>query len=93
MGGSTSQSKQRYLGIPQRGVLSVILFLVAINGILEELGNGVDGSLFAYDLAIHIITRNQRMTARTLQGWMQRSTEPIEIMLRNKIIRSKVNIQ
>ena len=28
-------------------MLSVTLFLVAINGILGELGNGVDGSLFA----------------------------------------------
>ena len=45
VGGSTSQSKQTVLGIPQRGVLSINLFLVAINGMLGELGNGVDGSL------------------------------------------------
>ena len=31
------QSKQTDLGIPQRGVLSVTLILVAINGILAEL--------------------------------------------------------
>ena len=49
-------------------MLSVILFLVAINGILGELGNRVDGSLFAEDLAIYITTRNQRVTARALQG-------------------------
>ena len=54
--------------IPQRGVLSVTFFLVAINGILGELGNGVDGSLFADDLAIYIPTRNQRVTARAMQG-------------------------
>ena len=42
VGGSVSQSKQTDLGIPQGGVLSVTLFLVAINGILGELGNGVD---------------------------------------------------
>ena len=53
------------LGIPQGGVLSIILFLVAINGIL---GNGVDGSLFADDLAIYITTRNQRVATRALQG-------------------------
>ena len=52
MGRYISQSKQTNLGIPQRGVLSVTLFLVAINGILRELGNGVDGSLFADDLEI-----------------------------------------
>ena len=52
-GGSISQSKQTDLRILQGGVLSLTLFLVAINGILE-LGNGVDGSLFVDDLAIYI---------------------------------------
>ena len=52
VGGFVSQSKQTDLKIPQEGVLSVILFLVAINDILGELGNEVDGSLFADDLAI-----------------------------------------
>ena len=54
VGGCISQSKQTDLGIPQGGVFSVTLFLVAINGILEKLGNGVDGLLFAYNLAIYI---------------------------------------
>ena len=49
-------------------MLSVTLFLVALNGILRELRNGVYGSLFADDLAIYITTRNQRMVARVLQG-------------------------
>ena len=68
VGGSISQSKHTYLGIPQGGVLSVTLFLVAINVILGELENGVYGSLFADDLAIYIPTRNQRVAARALQG-------------------------
>ena len=66
--GSISQSKHTDLGIPKKGVLSVTLFLVAINGILRKLGNGVDKSLFADDLAIYITTRNQRVTFRALQG-------------------------
>ena len=41
VGGSVSQSKKADLGIPQGKVLSVILFLVATNGILGEMGNGV----------------------------------------------------
>ena len=49
-------------------MLSVTFFLVAINGILEELGNGVDGSLFADDLAIYITTRSQRVASREMQG-------------------------
>ena len=31
---------------------------MAINGILGELGNVVDGSLFADNLAVYITTRN-----------------------------------
>ena len=41
---------------------------MAINGILEELRNGVDGSLFADDLEIYITTRNKRVATRALQG-------------------------
>ena len=52
IGGIISQSRKIDLGDPQGGVLSVTLFLVAINNILNELGNGVDGSLFADNLAI-----------------------------------------
>ena len=99
---------------------SVCLFLVAINGILYELVNGVDGSFFIDDLAIHITTRNQRVAFRALQGatnkldaWLaersltfspsktvrftfrkrgKRNKEPLEIMLRSRIIPSKESI-
>ena len=76
------------MGIPHGGVLSVTLFLVAINGILRELGNGVDASLFADDLAIYITT-SKTVTIK----FRKRNEEPIEIMLRNKIIPSKENTQ
>ena len=36
--------------------------------LLGELGNGVDGSLFADDLTIYITTKNQRVATRALQG-------------------------
>ena len=68
VGGSVSQSKQIDFGTPQGGVLSVTLFLLIIYSILGELGNWVNGSLFSYDLAIYITTRNQRVAARALQG-------------------------
>ena len=54
VGGYILQSKQTDLGIPRGWVLIVTLFLESINGILEEIGNGVNGSLFADDLAIII---------------------------------------
>ena len=41
----------------QGWMLSVTLFLVALNGILGELGNRVDGSLFAHNLTIYITTK------------------------------------
>ena len=50
----TSQNKQKDLGIPQGKVLSVTIFLVAINGILGELGNGVDG--LVANTALHGVT-------------------------------------
>ena len=38
VGRSISQSKQTNLGVLQGGVLSVTLFLVAINGVLRKMG-------------------------------------------------------
>ena len=67
MGGNISQNKQTDLEIPQGGLLSVTLFLAAINGILGELGNGMDGSLFADDLSIYNTRRSQRVATRALQ--------------------------
>ena len=67
VGGSISQCKHTDLGIPQGEVLSVTLFLVAINDILGELRNGVDGLHFADDLAIYFTTRNQRVASRVFQ--------------------------
>ena len=43
------------------------LFLIAINNILKELGNGADGSLFADYLKIYITTKNLRVRTRALQ--------------------------
>ena len=65
--GNISHSRKTELGIPQGGVMSVTLFLIAINHILKELGNSVDGSLFANDLAIYITTRTLRVATRALK--------------------------
>ena len=43
-----------------RGVLGVTLLLVALNGILGELGNGVDRSLFADESGILSIARSDQ---------------------------------
>ena len=43
-------------------------FTCGNNSILGKLENGVDGSLFADNLAINFTTRNQRVATRELQG-------------------------
>ena len=74
-------------------MLSVTLFLVVINVILGELGNGVDVSLFADDLAIYITTRNQRVAARALKGVTNNldawATERGLIFFTNKTVKEK----
>ena len=65
VGGSTSLNKQTDLGIPQREVLSLTVFLVANYDIQTE--RRMDESLFADDLAVYITTKNQRVITRTLQ--------------------------
>ena len=58
VGETTSQSRKADLGILQGRVLSATLFFVAINDILGEKGNELDGFIFADDLVIYITTRN-----------------------------------
>ena len=55
------------LGNSTTGVLSIILYLVAINSILGELRNGVDGLLFADNLAIYVTTKNQRVATTAVE--------------------------
>ena len=55
VGGSISQSKQTDLGIPQGGVLSILVLSTLPGGnqwYIGKFGNGVNGPLFANDLAI-----------------------------------------
>ena len=63
-----TSNRQTDLEIPLEGVLCITLFLVAINGILGELENKVDRSLFVDDLVIYIATRKQSLATLKLQG-------------------------
>ena len=77
------------LGNSTGGMLSVTLFLVAINGILGELGNGVTRSLFPDNLAIYITTRSRRVASRALQGVPSKeSTQFLGITLDRNILRA-----
>ena len=73
--------------IPQRGVVSVTLYLVAIN---EELGNGIDELLFADHLIIYITFSPSKIVSMTFR---KRNEEPIEIIMRSEIRPSKESTQ
>ena len=63
--------------------------LVAINGILGELGNRMKGLHFADKLAIYITARNQRVASRALQGVPSKeSTQFLGITLDRNILRA-----
>lgn len=62
-------------GLPQGSVLSVILFLIAINDIMECIDSPVQPALFADDLTLTCFGKNAEMTIKV----MQRSMDKLEI--------------
>ncbi|GIY86506.1 putative RNA-directed DNA polymerase from transposon X-element [Caerostris extrusa] len=54
-------------GVPQGSVLSVLLFIIKINGLLEQLPQYVTGSLFVDDLQISCASVNMAFIERQLQ--------------------------
>ena len=80
IGTTYSEKKYPKNGIPQGSVLSVNLFNVGINGILDELPSNVQGSLYADDLMIYTTTKTTRTATRTIQQgidkvnqWLQKT--------------------
>ena len=72
IGDTLSDKHTTTAGVPQGGVLSATLFLVAINTILDTLHCGVRGSLYADDLVIYHTSRRIRTSSRLLQNTIQR---------------------
>ena len=54
-------------GVPQGSVLSVTLFSIAINGIIESIPTSVQSSLYVDDLAIYCSSKYVRTAQRHLQ--------------------------
>ena len=67
VGNTLSQPFMQEEGVPQGSVLSVTLFSVAINNILEEVAPPVKCSLFVDDLAIYCTGYDAASTCRYLQ--------------------------
>ena len=72
IGNTLSEKHITTAGVPQGGVLSATLFLVAINTILDNLHCDVRGSLYADDLVIYHTSRMIRTSSRILQNTIQR---------------------
>ncbi|KAJ3666828.1 hypothetical protein Zmor_002258 [Zophobas morio] len=73
-----SRKKNLQNGIPQGSVLSVTLFLIAINDILKDVNHPVKGGLFADDLILYIkgkelqsITSLLQRAIHTVQAWSE----------------------
>lgn len=67
LGNTLSETKNLANGLPQGSVLSVTLFMVAINGILSPLRAPVKGLLFADDLTVFCSGKNLRNTHNLIQ--------------------------
>lgn len=67
VGSCLSDSFKQEMGVPQGGVLSVVLFILKINNIIKCLPPGVRGSLFVDDLLICYRSKSMRTIERVLQ--------------------------
>ena len=67
IGNTKSEEYAQEQGVPQGSVLSVTLFLVAINDIVDEIPRDVCRSLYADDLVIYYSASNINLIERKLQ--------------------------
>ncbi|GBN86300.1 putative RNA-directed DNA polymerase from transposon BS [Araneus ventricosus] len=67
IGDILSQNFQQYEGVPQGSVLSVILFIIKLNGIINHLPQYVHSSLYVDDLQIYCASVNMSFIERQLQ--------------------------
>ena len=61
-------------GVPQGSVLSVLLFIIKINGVIEQLPANVHGSLFVDDFQIYCASEDMEFIRRKLQQAIENIT-------------------
>jgi hypothetical protein len=72
VGSCMSDTYKQEMGVPQGSILSVTLFVLKINSIVECLPAGVRGSLFVDDFLICYRSKSMHSIERVLQGCLQR---------------------
>ena len=75
VGNQLSNRFQQFNGVPQGGVLSVALFAIAINDIVDVVPRHISCSLFVDDFAIWLASCNYRSIQRQLQLAVKRLEE------------------
>ena len=75
IGNNFSTEKTLENGIPQGSVLSVTLFLIVINTILESLKTPIKTALYCDDLAVFILSRNLQKCKEDLQYALTKLSE------------------
>ncbi|WP_143558918.1 reverse transcriptase domain-containing protein, partial [Solemya velum gill symbiont] len=72
MGSTLSDTFQQEMGVPQGSVLSVTLFSIKINSIVETLSSNITGSLFVDDFSASCRSRNMPSIEKELQSCLDR---------------------
>lgn len=75
-----SEEREIFNGIPQGSVLSVTLFLIAINNILKDVKKPVKGTLFADDVMLYVQGKNttsmgnfMQTAIKSLENWSKQT--------------------
>jgi Reverse transcriptase (RNA-dependent DNA polymerase) len=77
-----SDSNEQEMSVPQSSILSVTLFVIKINNIINCLLAGVTGSLFVDDFLICYRSKSMHCIERVLQG-VQGCSKKIELWVDN----------
>ena len=74
VGSEVSSAYRQEEGVPQGSVLSVTLFSVSINGIIDTVPIGVQGSIYADDFVVYCSASTALEAGRKVQTAVRRAT-------------------
>ena len=72
LGTTLSDTQNQEMGVPQGSILSVTLFSIKINSIVEVVKSEIDNSLFVDDFSISYASKSMNTIERQLQGCLNK---------------------